>query len=154
LAIGTTPAPLPSSGAELQRLGIHLLRNKASQVRPGIWVAGFDDAVAGFPNMEHALGGIPSDGLTIALFHSPAYFDELASRVSIAFVGHTHGGQIRLPFLNPLWLPRGSGEYISGWYEKRTSRMYVSRGIGMTILPFRLLCRPEVALVTLKPARL
>jgi len=51
-----------------------------------------------------------------------------------------------------VWLV-GSGEYISGWYQKRASRMYVSRGIGMTILPFRLLCRPEVALVTLNPAR-
>jgi predicted MPP superfamily phosphohydrolase len=48
----------------------------------------------------------------------------------------------------PFWLPSGSGRYLEGWYEERGSRLYVSRGIGTSVLPVRFLCRPELAIVT------
>ena len=62
-----------------------------------------------------------------------------------------HTWQVRLPWLGPLWLPGDSGRFLEGWYERNGSRMYVSRGIGMSILPVRFLCRPELAIITLEP---
>jgi predicted MPP superfamily phosphohydrolase len=56
-----------------------------------------------------------------------------------------------VPFLPALWLPPGSGGYTAGWYEARGSRLYVSRGIGTSILPVRVFCRPELAFFTLRP---
>ncbi len=48
-------------------------------------------------------------------------------------------------FVEPFWLPPGSGEYVSGWYGLADSKLYVSRGIGTSILSARLFARPEIA---------
>jgi hypothetical protein len=53
--------------------------------------------------------------------------------------------------VHPFWLPNGSGRYLEGWYEERGTKMYVNRGIGMSVLPIRFRCRPEVAIITIKP---
>jgi predicted MPP superfamily phosphohydrolase len=128
-----------------ERHGVHLLVNESSEVRPGVWLAGIDDAEGG-PDVERALRGIPPDVLTVALFHSPVLFDAVAGRVSLALAGHTHGGQVRFPLLPPFWLPDHCGRYLEGFYEDRGSRLYVSRGVGTSVLPVRFLCRPEVAI--------
>ncbi|MCK5075659.1 MAG: hypothetical protein KAR38_04750 [Calditrichia bacterium] len=57
--------------------------------------------------------------------------------------GHTHGGQITFFGLAPI-LPRGSGKYVSGWYEKEKIKLYVSRGIGTSVIPFRFMSLPEI----------
>ena len=127
---------------------VKLLRNEAAEVRPGVWLAGFDDAASGTPDLERGFAGIPAGAYRIALFHSPAFFDHVAGRADLALAGHTHGGQVRIPGLPPLWLPRGAWPYVEGWYEKNGSRMYVSRGVGTSVLPVRFSCRPEVAIIT------
>ncbi len=66
--------------------------------------------------------------------------------------GHTHGGQVRLPFLGAPWCPPGSGRFEAGWYDVRGGRLYVSRGVGTAVVPVRLLCRPEVTIFSLSPA--
>ena len=87
------------------------------------------------------------------MFHSPEYFDESKGVFDLAFSGHTHGGQIRVPFLPPLWMPRGSGNFIAGWYDLKNtkSKMYVSRGIGNSIVEIRFLCRPELPIIEILP---
>jgi predicted MPP superfamily phosphohydrolase len=87
----------------------------------------------------------------IALFHSPEFFDHIAGKCFLNLAGHTHGGQIKLPFIKPLWTPKGSGKYISGWYENKNSKLYVSRGIGTSLINMRLFSRPELAFITLTP---
>jgi predicted MPP superfamily phosphohydrolase len=94
---------------------------------------------------------VPADVYRIALFHSPVFFEEAAGSCELALSGHTHGGQVRLPPLGPLWLPPMCGRYVEGWYDLNGSRMYVSRGIGTSILPIRFMCRPELAIITLMP---
>ena len=131
--------------------GIHLLVNQNHELRPGVWVAGLDDPYSGFANLNAALKGIPKDAYTILMFHSPGYFDQAAGHVNLCLTGHTHGGQVRIPFVRPFWLPLGSGRFLEGWYEEKGSRMYVNRGIGMSDLPVRFLCRPEVTFITLDP---
>jgi predicted MPP superfamily phosphohydrolase len=131
--------------------GVNLQVNANHQLRPDVWVAGVDDPATGDAKLDAALSGIPAGVFSILLFHSPAFFDLAAGRASLCLAGHTHGGQVRLPFLKPMWLPKGVGRYLDGWYEQQGSKMYVSRGLGMSKLPIRFLCRPEVTFITVEP---
>lgn len=86
--------------------------------------------------------------LRIALAHYPDVLPSAAARgIDLVLAGHTHGGQVRLPFLGALHTPFKSGGFESGWYQEGDTRMFVSRGIGVSIFPLRFLCRPEVALL-------
>ncbi len=133
------------------RAGVKYLVNEAAEVAPRVWLVGIDDAGSGTPNFDSAVREIPSGNFIIAAFHSPAFFQRVGGRAPLVLAGHTHGGQVRIPGLPPLWLPRQSRPYVEGWYEEKGSRMYVSRGIGMSLLPVRFSCRPEVALITVQP---
>jgi hypothetical protein len=131
--------------------GVHLLVNANHELRPDVWVAGLDDPTTGDAKLDAALAGIPGGVFSIVLFHSPSFFDVAAGRASLCLAGHTHGGQVRIPFMKPLWLPKGVGRYLDGWYEQQGSKMYVSRGLGMSKLPIRFMCRPEVTFITVAP---
>lgn len=125
-----------------------LLRNQNKRVREDLWLVGIDDAFAGKPDIEPAFSGLPKDAPCIALFHSPEFFPEIDGKCFLNLSGHTHGGQVRLPGVGPLWLPPGSGKYLSGWYGAAPSKLYVNRGIGTSILRVRFLARPEIAIFT------
>jgi predicted MPP superfamily phosphohydrolase len=141
--------PTADLGALCSGAGVRLLSNQSAEIAPGLWLAGVDDAVSGEPDPARALASIPAGAWVMALIHCPVTFDDVAGRCALAFAGHTHGGQVRIPGLPPLWLPAGCGRYVAGWYERNGSRLYVSRGIGAKTLPIRLWCRPELALFTL-----
>jgi predicted MPP superfamily phosphohydrolase len=134
-----------------QEAGVHFLLNASERARPDVSIIGIDDPYTGTPKLDAALLNVPAGTYTIALFHSPAYFDRIAGRVNLCLAGHTHGGQVRLPFLKPMWLPKGCGHYVEGWYGEQGSKMYVSRGLGTSVLPVRLLSRPEIAFITIHP---
>ena len=142
---------VPHERAFYVNSGVHLLLNSGALVRPDIWLAGVDDPSSGHPNLDAALSGAPADTFKILMFHAPNYFDEVAGRVNLCLAGHTHGGQVRVPFLAPLWMPKGCWPYVEGWYEAGGTRMYVSRGVGMSFLPIRFDCRPEVTILTIHP---
>ena len=145
--------PLRRERAFYEEAGVRLLVNAGAELRPGVWVLGVDDPFTGPARLDVAMAGVPHDAYKILLFHSPAYFDRISGQVDLALAGHTHGGQVHIPFVKPFWLPRGSGHYLAGWYEENGSRMYVSRGLGMSMLPVRFLCRPEVAIITVVPQK-
>jgi len=131
--------------------GVNLLVNANHPLRPDVWVAGVDDPTTGDAKLDAALAGIPAGAFTILLFHSPAFFDVVAGRAQLCLAGHTPGGQVRIPWMKPLWLPKGVGRFLEGWYEQQGSNMYVSRGLGMSKLPIRFLCRPEVTFISVEP---
>lgn len=131
--------------------GIHLLVNQNHELRPDVWLIGLDDATVGRPDLRKAMQGVPENVYKIAMFHSPDFFEVIAGKVNLVLAGHTHGGQIHIPLVKPFWLPKGSGRFLAGWYEEKESRMYVNRGVGMSEIPVRFLCRPEVAFITLEP---
>lgn len=94
-----------------------------------------------------------ANGYTVLLSHRPEMFDVYVSNeVDLVFSGHAHGGQFRLPFIGGVVAP-GQGlfpEYDAGLYTEDNTNMIVSRGIGNSILPFRVNNRPEVILIELK----
>jgi uncharacterized protein len=129
--------------------GVNLLHNANMKVRDDLWLIGLDDAMAGNPDIARGFAGVPDNVYKITLFHAPAAFDEVAGKCNVAFAGHSHGGQVRIPFIKPFWLPQECGEYVDGWFERNGSKMYVSRGLGTSVLPIRFNCRPEIAFITL-----
>lgn len=133
-------------------VGVNLLLNEAKPIRDDVWLVGVDDVMTGNPDIDIALKAVPPNVYPIALFHEPGYFDRVAGKVPLALAGHTHGGQVRIPFVPVFWLPRGSDGFLEGWFAEKNSRMYVSRGIGTSNLPVRFLCRPELAIITLEPS--
>lgn len=129
--------------------GAKFLYNSNIKIRDDLWLIGLDDAMTGTPEVDKAFAGVPDGVCKITLFHSPTTFDDVAGKCDLAFAGHSHGGQVRLPFIKPLWLPAKCGAYDEGWFERDGSKMYVSRGLGTSLLPVRFNCRPEIAIITL-----
>ena len=118
-----------------------------------ITFVGLDDLVGGVPDLASATRAISlDDSARILIQHCPGFRDEGALRdvnARIPFLmmlaGHTHGGQVA-PFGHAVWRPRGSGRYVSGWYrDPNRVPMYVSRGIGTSVVPIRLGAVPEIA---------
>ena len=85
----------------------------------------------------------------LLLLHYPMVADVIGRRFDLILAGHSHGGQVRLPFVGALVLPRGVGAYDHGYYETPNGPLYVNAGIGTYRIPFRWNCRPEITLVTL-----
>jgi predicted MPP superfamily phosphohydrolase len=130
----------------LKKANIAELTNKSILIKDDLWLVGLDDELAGSPRID-TFDGVPENRKNISIFHSPALFKSISHKTDLAFAGHSHGGQIRLPFIGSLWTPEGTDKYDSGWFEEGKAKMYVSRGIGNSILPIRLNCRPEVAFI-------
>lgn len=94
-----------------------------------------------------------NDNFSILLSHRAEMLDIYAKNgVDFVFSGHAHGGQIRLPFVGGLIAPNQGfmPEYTSGIYEKQNTTMVVSRGLGRSVIPFRVFNRPEIVVVKLK----
>ncbi|WP_291315234.1 metallophosphoesterase [Desulfuromonas sp.] len=93
--------------------------------------------------------------VNLLLSHVPAFDHQaLEGRIDLILCGHTHGGQVRLPFVPPFYLPRFSEPFIEGLYRvgPEETPLYVTRGVGTSILPVRFLCRPEITLLRLHAA--
>jgi uncharacterized protein len=124
------------------------------------WLAGVDDPVVGNPDpgaaIPASIRNVPHEPI-ILLCHAPDYADDLivvpeGQAVSLMLAGHSHGGQIRLPFLGPMALPDLGRKYIEGWFRFGSLQLYVNRGLGTVGLPIRFNCPPEIALLTLRSA--
>jgi len=121
-----------------------------------LWLCGVDDPGTSHPNLDLAIPTKP-DGPVLLMAHEPDYADEVLAHprgplVDFMLAGHSHGGQIRLPFLGPLILPPMGEKYPEGLYRFNRMQLYVNRGIGTVGLPFRLNCPPEITVITLNPA--
>jgi uncharacterized protein len=87
---------------------------------------------------------------TISLIHEPDLFDELTNKpINLVLAGHSHLGQVRLPFVGSLYDVKGSLKYNNHYYNINNSRMYVSGGIGTSFLKFRLFNHPSINLYRL-----
>jgi uncharacterized protein len=142
---------------ELEQQGVKVLRNEWQLVErhgQSLVVAGLDDMYAGRSDLELALVGRPSGAPTVLLAHYPTFFEAAAQRgVALTLSGHTHGGQIGLPFLaNSLNFARLSGQASRGLRTRGASHLYVNAGLGTSGPPLRLGVPPEIALIVLRRA--
>lgn len=141
----------------LEAEGVVLLDNRTEELAlPGggtVVLTGLSDDNLGDSTLERLSVSWPENAVTVLLAHEPQYIEKYAeSGVDLAFCGHAHGGQIRLPLVGGLFAP-GQGilpKYTAGIYQMGETQMVVSRGIGGSLFPQRVWNRPEVVAVTLK----
>lgn len=142
----------------LESLGYAVLRNEHTVVRVRgheLTVVGVDDGMTGHDDVPRAFRGIRPSGTRIALIHTPHTADLLPPNGGLlALAGHTHGGQVVIPWLTFAVLRNALGEqYIRGHYVVNGNPLYVSRGVGMTGPRLRIGSPTEVAVLTLRTAK-
>ncbi|MCX7096708.1 MAG: metallophosphoesterase [Methylococcales bacterium] len=133
--------------------GIRLLENDSLHLQSGtcdFWLAGIGDFWGGHYDTKRAMQAIPNAATVIAFTHNPDIFYELPEDIAITFAGHTHGGQVSLPLLGRLIVPSRYGEkFAIGTITEGGRTMFVTTGIGTSILPVRFRVPPEIAVVVL-----
>ncbi len=160
--------------ARIAGAGGVLLDNQRLEIKregQSIWIYGFTSALYHYTGSDTAhwegaelkkaflddkMGTADPDRFKVLLAHNPKYFAEYAAwGADMVFSGHIHGGVIRLPFKGGLLSPDITffPAYDAGLYSLGKSRMYVTRGLGNSVIPLRFLNRPEVAVIVLKSRR-
>jgi uncharacterized protein len=132
-------------------LDVHLLVNQSRKLRDDVWLVGLDESREGHPDWKRAAAAIPTSGFAIAMIHTPGTLHSVDQRADLVLAGDTHGGQIRLPGLKAITIAEESKPFVSGWYRRKHSLMYVSRGLGLSGPPLRLFCRPEITYINIVP---
>ncbi|MDT7809533.1 MAG: uncharacterized protein QOJ70_3346 [Acidobacteriota bacterium] len=147
----------PLTRQALARRGINVLTNMNTELRRGadaLQLAGVDDWGWGKADFERAMRGLDMSRPSVLLAHEPMALDMPETRgVSLILSGHTHGGQVSLPFVgSPAAYVWKHLKYLRGMYESEGTQLYVSRGTGMIGVPVRIGARPEVAVLRLQKA--
>jgi uncharacterized protein len=140
----------------LRAEGIQVLANQSTPIESNggrFWLSGVDDVIGGTVDLDAALHNIPASEATVLLVHEPDYADRVARHpVDLQLSGHSHGGQVRIPFIHPLFLPDLARKYIWGLYKIGGLTLYTNAGLGTVELPIRFNCPPEITLLTIRRA--
>ncbi len=126
-------------------------QNKSIEIRgKKVTIIGVDDFVGGKPDFRKSIYKMERSDKNIVISHCPEHFDHILKEkgdlsIDLVLSGHTHGGQVNLFGFVP-FKPVGSGKYLKGWYNQGDSKLYVSKGVGTSILPFRFGSRAEVTI--------
>jgi len=148
------------AGAELtkdifNKYRVHVITNNNRLIEikdKAICIAGVGDFMEDNQDLKKAFQGVPSDMPRILLSHNPDYAEVMPKneRVDLVLAGHTHGGQVRLPFsIAPVTMSKYGQKYTGGLVRLANTQVYVSRGVGVVGLPIRFNCPPEITLITL-----
>jgi predicted MPP superfamily phosphohydrolase len=140
----------------LERFGVQVLRNEAVPLeRKGqrLYLVGVDDYWEGSYSLTGALKDVPEDACKILLSHNPDVnenIEALSKHIDFIISGHTHGGQVVLPFVGALYIPSPFGQkYLAGLIRDKKRQTYISRGLGLFFVPIRINCPADVSLLTL-----
>ncbi len=138
----------------LESVGIRVLDDEVTRIeRDGeaIWLAGLADAWTNQTDIRGTLARVTDASPVIALTHNPDLFIRIPQRVVLTLAGHTHGGQVNLPFLGRLRVPSEFGQrYAAGHVVENNHHLFVTTGIGTSIIPVRFRVPPEIVFLTLK----
>jgi hypothetical protein len=138
----------------LEANGIRIVEDRAARIDTAagpIWFAGVSDLWTGRHDIGAALAGVKDDGAPVILLtHNPDVFPDVPARVTLTLAGHTHGGQVRLPFVGRPIVPSQFGQrYAAGHIVEGGRHLFVATGLGTSILPVRFRVPPAVAVLTL-----
>ncbi len=134
--------------------GIKMLVNEGFRFEArgsSFWLCGVDDHMVGKTDVPAALKGSFPDEMKLLLAHNPIIFREAARYcIDLTLSGHTHGGQIKVRRDEKRVLPRR--RLKAGLHARRSSQIYITRGIGTVVVPMRYQCPPEISLLELRAA--
>ena len=147
--------------AQLETASIRVLKNQSVNVGTNanpVHIVGVGSEWADNSHIDAAMSEVGAKDARIIFMHNPvSYRDFAANTAPLALAAHTHGGQIRLPFTpqnNWLDIVRDREVVADGWSTDEVgadgNRLYVNRGIGFSLVPMRLFCRPELTIFTLQ----
>lgn len=139
------------------RAGITVLRNQAQQISlngSALYIAGLDSASAEHDDLELLLSRLPGGAPAILLAHEPDLAEQNAAcgRFMLQLSGHTHGGQVILPYLGSPITPYLGAKYRAGLYTLNGMPLYTNRGLGTAEIHIRWNCPPEITVLTLRAA--
>ncbi len=149
-------ADYPAVREVLVDMGVEILENRAVRRAVGqahLWLVGVDDPSLGRANLTAALSDVTDDFPRILLAHAPAIYHQASEEeLDVVLVGHTHGGQVRLPFVGAVYVPGQElfPEFDRGKFVSNEATMIINAGLGESVWPVRFFCRPEIALITLR----
>ena len=136
----------------LEANGIHVLDDEVTQMEfhgQQFSLAGLADLWTRPQHIEQTIAMIPEGMPIIALTHNPDIFPHLPQRVNLMLAGHTHGGQVRFPIIGTVIQPSDFGQrYVRGHVYENGHHLFVTTGIGTSILPVRFGVTPEIVLLT------
>jgi hypothetical protein len=140
----------------LQAENIQVLANQSQAIEHDgarVWLAGVNDVLSKTADLSKTLRRLPAGESVILLAHEPDFADEAAKfPIDLQLSGHSHGGQVRIPFLPPLYLPKMAKKYIWGRYHVGPLALYTTAGLGTIGVAMRFNCPPEITLLTLRPS--
>jgi predicted MPP superfamily phosphohydrolase len=139
--------------AALEQNGIKVLENETAEVKwrgSSFWLAGLADRWTRPQLINETIARIPPGQTIIALTHNPDIFPGLPQRVPLLLAGHTHGGQVNLPLIGRPIEPSEFGQrYAAGVVFENGHHLFVTTGIGTSIMPVRFRVTPEIVLLTI-----
>jgi uncharacterized protein len=138
----------------LEANGIKVLDDEVVEVKvrgTSVWLVGLADLWTRPQHIEETIAKTPQAAPVIALTHNPDIFPRLPQRVQLLLAGHTHGGQVRFPIIGTIVEPsRVSQRYVRGHVFENNHHLFVTTGIGTSIVPIRFGVPPEIVLLRLK----
>ncbi|MGB8509613.1 MAG: metallophosphoesterase [Pyrinomonadaceae bacterium] len=139
----------------LRDAGVTVLENSATRIsrnERSFWLVGIADLWTRQPDIEGALRQVEGDDPVLLMTHNPDIFPGVPPRVSLTLAGHTHGGQVNLPLFGRPVVPSKFGQrYAMGHVVEGGRHLFVSGGIGTSIVPVRFRVPPEIVILTLTP---
>jgi uncharacterized protein len=136
--------------------GIQVLANQSVPIETRgarFWLSGVNDVLSETADLDATLRAVPGDEANILLAHEPDYADHVARYpVDLQLSAHSHGGQVRVPLVGPLYLPELGKKYVKGLCRLGALTLYTNAGLGTVGLPVRWNCPPEITLLTLSRA--
>ena len=153
--LGNHEAADKSEAAQaLEQSGIFVMRNFQAVIgteNGPLLLAGIGDRDEGDDDIRRALGRVPAGMKALCFTHSPDIFPDLPPACALTIAGHTHGGQVALPFVGRPIVPSRYGQrYAQGQVREGGKTLFVSSGIGTTHLPIRLGVTPEISLLKIQ----
>lgn len=137
----------------LEQVGIPVLEDEVSEVKwrnTSFWLIGLADLWTRPQHVLDTVARVPAGATTIALTHNPDVFTQLPKSVPLMLAAHTHGGQVKLPIIGTPIVPSYYGpRYTAGHVFEEGHHLFVTTGIGTSILPVRFRVPPEIAIVTI-----
>ncbi len=129
------------------------LRHKAIPIEKNgkrIWIGGAGDLYEDKDGIDEAFHSVPAGECKIVLAHNPDTADSyFRTRIDLMISGHTHGGQVQLPFAGPPILPVQNKLYSNGFIRAKKTNLFISKGLGWSIIPVRFNCYPEISVLNL-----
>lgn len=143
----------------MEKAGFTVLNNEMKKIKAPngdyITISGLDDFLLGKPKIQSTLQNLRIEDFNLLLVHEPDAVEQISEYpVDLQISGHSHGGQVQLPFIGPIITTSLANKYVEGLYslegKSKPLQLYVNRGIGTTRMPIRFLSKPELSVFSLK----